>query len=252
MIDAIFWGIIQGLTEFLPISSSGHLVVVPALLDRPAPDLATSALLHLGTLVAVIVYFRHDLLRMAKFDRPARRMISLLIIGTVPAVVLGVLFEDRISDIISDPVLVAFMLIVTGVVLLGTTLMRIGDRRAEDVRPGDSFLIGVAQAAALVPGISRSGMTISAGLARGLSRTEAARFAFLLGIPVIAGAGFLEGLDVMSSGSSISAEVLVGMLAAALSGYAAISVLLRLLNRFGLAPYGVYCVIVGALAALAL
>lgn len=252
MIDAILWGIIQGLTEFLPISSSGHLVIVPALLDRPGPYLATSALLHLGTLVAVIVYFRSDLLRMAKFDRPARRMISLLLIGTVPAVVLGLLFEDRISDIVTDPVLVSFMLIVTGVVLVGTTLMRLGDRRTEDIRPLDSFLIGLAQAAALVPGISRSGMTMSAGFLRGLSRTESARFAFLLGIPVIAGAGFLEGLDLVSSGVSISGEVLVGMLAAGLSGYAAISLLLRLLNRFGLGPYGVYCVVVGALAAIAL
>lgn len=252
MLDAIFWGIIQGLTEFLPISSSGHLVVIPALLDRPAPDLATSALLHLGTLVAVIVYFRSDLLRMAKFDRPARRLISLLLIGTVPAVVLGLLFEDRIEEIVDDPVLVSFMLIATGVVLLGTTLLRLGDRRTDDIAPFDSLMIGVSQALALIPGISRSGMTITAGLVRGMDRREAARFAFLLGIPVIAGAGILQGVDVVSSGATISAEVWVGMVAAGVSGYAAIALLLRLLTRFGLGPFGVYCVVFGSLAAIAL
>jgi undecaprenyl-diphosphatase len=252
MLNAIFWGIIQGLTEFLPISSSGHLVLIPALVGREGPDLATSAMLHLGTLVSVLVYYRSDIMAMAKFDRPARRLITLIVIGTIPAVVLGLAFEDKIEELISDPVVVAYMLIVTGVILLATTLLRLGDRMMSDLDPKDSVVIGLAQSFALIPGISRSGMTISAGLARGLVPTEAARFAFLLGIPVIAGAGLLQMVDALSSGESIPSEVWVGMVAAALSGYAAIALLLRLLTRVGLAPFGIYCVAFGAFSAIVL
>lgn len=252
MADAILWGIIQGLTEFLPVSSSGHLVLIPALLDRPGPDLATNAMLHLGTLAAVLVYYRSDIAKMAKFDRPARKLITLLVIGTVPAVVLGLLFEERIEELVSDPTTVAYMLIVTGVVLLATTMLRLGDKRTEDIGPLDGLLTGFAQALALIPGISRSGMTISSGLARGMERTEAARFAFLLGIPVIAGAGLLQIVDVVRAGESIPSTVWVGVVVAGLAGYAAIAILLRLLIRVGLAPFGVYCVTFGAIAAYAL
>lgn len=252
MLNAIFWGIIQGLTEFLPISSSGHLVLIPALLDRPAPDLATSAMLHLGTLVAVLIYYRRDLARMARFDRPARKLITLLIIGSIPAAVLGLTLEDRIEDLVANPQAVAIMLIVTGVVLLSTRMIRVGERTTEDVQPTDSILIGLAQSLALIPGISRSGMTISAGLVRGMSQIEAARFAFLLGIPVIAGAGLLEMYQAVSDGETIGPEVWVGMLAAGISGYAAIAVLLRMLTRVGLAPFGIYCVAFGAFSAIVL
>jgi undecaprenyl-diphosphatase len=248
MLNAIFWGVIQGLTEFLPVSSSGHLVLIPALFNRPGPDLATNAMLHLGTLGAVLVYYRSDIARMAKFDKPARRLITLILIGTVPAVILGLLFEDKVEELISEPRKVAFMLIVTGVILLGTTLLRLGDKEITDVQPRDSVLIGLAQALALIPGISRSGMTISAGLARGLKRTEAARFAFLLGIPVIAGAGMLQMVDALRLGEPIPATVWVGVVVAGLTGYAAIAILLRLLTRVGLAPFGVYCVTFGAIA----
>jgi undecaprenyl-diphosphatase len=252
MVNAIFWGIIQGLTEFLPISSSGHLVLIPALFDRPAPDLATSAMLHLGTLAAVLVYFRRDLMAMATFDRPARKLITLIVIGSIPAVVLGFAFKDKIEELVSEPTVVAVMLIVTGVVLLATTLLRLGDKRIPDVDVPDSVTIGFAQSFALIPGISRSGMTISMGLARGIERTESARFAFLLGIPAIAGAGLLEMADAASQGEWISSDVLVGMLAAALSGYAAIAILLRLLSRVGLAPFGIYCVAMGTLCVIVL
>jgi undecaprenyl-diphosphatase len=248
MLNAIFWGIIQGLTEFLPISSSGHLVLIPALLGQEGPDLATSAMLHLGTLVAVLVYYRSDLVRLAKFDRPARKIITLIVIGSIPAAILGLAFEDRIEEFIADPKVVAIMLIVTGIVLLLTTLLRLGDRIMENMNVPDSIVTGLAQATALIPGISRSGMTISAGLARGIERTQAARYAFLLGIPVIAGAGLLQMIDVLSAGESIPAEVWVGMAAAAVSGYAAIAILLRALTRVGLTPFGIYCVAFGAIS----
>lgn len=245
MLNAILWGLIQGLTEFLPVSSSGHLVLIPALLDKEGPDLATSAMLHLGTLVAVVVYYRADIAEMAKFDRPARRTMTLIVIGSVPAVVLGFVFKDKVEELIYNPTAVAAMLVVTGVVLLSTKLLRLGDRTMSQIRPLDSLLIGLAQASALIPGISRSGMTISTGLARGMDSTEAARFAFLLGIPVIAGAGLLEMADLVSSGVGIPATVWIGVVVAGLSGYAAIAILLRVLTRVGLAPFGVYCVAFG-------
>jgi len=248
MLDAILWGTIQGLTEFLPISSSGHLVLIPELLGRDAPDLATSAMLHLGTLAAVIVYYRSDLIRLAHFDRPARKMITLLVIGTVPAVVLGLAFESRLDQLNENPEAVAAMLIVTGVVLLATMLIRFGDRTAADLTPKDAVLIGLAQSAALIPGISRSGMTISAGLARALDPEEAARFGFLLGIPAIAGAGLLSAGRALDEGTGISVEIIVGTVVAGLVGYLAIGLLIRVLTSVGLGPFGVYCVAFGVVA----
>jgi len=248
MLNAIFWGLIQGLTEFLPVSSSGHLVLIPAILDTEGPDLATTAMLHLGTLAAVLVYYRSDIAMMAKFDRPARRLITLIVIGSVPAVILGLTFESKIEELINSPSTVAIMLVVTGIVLLATGLLREGDKRTGDIGPLDSLLVGLAQATALIPGISRSGMSISAGLARGMSKVEGARFAFLLGIPVIAGAGMLEMLDFVGSGESIPASTWVGVVVAGLSGYFAISVLIRLLTRVGLAPFGIYCVAAGTIS----
>jgi undecaprenyl-diphosphatase len=248
MLDAILWGTIQGLTEFLPISSSGHLVLVPELLGRDGPDLATSAMLHLGTLGAVIVYYRSDLLAMARFDRPARKLITLLTIGTIPAVVLGLAFESTVDQINEKPQIVAGMLIVTGVVLLATTLIRFGDRTVTELTVKDSVLIGLAQSAALIPGISRSGMTISAGLARGVDPEDAARFAFLLGIPVIAGAGLLSAGRAISEGSGISVETIVATVVAGIVGYFAIALLIRVLTSVGLGPFGLYAIALGAIA----
>lgn len=249
MLDAIFWGLIQGLTEFLPISSSGHLVLIPAILDREGPDLATTAMLHLGTLAAVVVYYRSDIAEMARFDRPGRRMITLIAIGTVPAVVLGLIFKDKIEELVEDPSRVAIMLVATGVILLASGLVRQGDRRARDIGPFDSLLVGFSQALALIPGVSRSGMTMSTGLARGMTKIEAARFAFLLSIPVIAGAGLLELIDFLDSGESMENTVWLGVIVAGVSGYFAISVLIRLLARVGLGPFGVYCITAGTFAA---
>ncbi len=252
MLDAIFWGAVQGLTEFLPVSSSGHLVLIPALLGREGPDLTTVAMLHLGTLVAVLLYFRTDLARMARFDRPGRRMITIIAIGTIPAVVFGLAFESTLDELVDRPTTVAVMLMVTGVVLLSTMLLRRGDHTAEELSPKDSGIIGLAQSLALIPGVSRSGMTISAGLARGMDRVEAARFAFLLGIPVIAGAGLLSAARAVSDGGGVTASTIVGMVVAAVVGYWAIAFLIRVLGRVGLAPFGIYCIAAGAISILLL
>ena len=248
MLNAILWGAIQGLTEFLPISSSGHLVLIPALLGRDGPDLATSAMLHLGTLVAVLVYFRTDLARMARFDRAGRRTITIIVIGTIPAVILGLAFESKLDELTERPTVVAAMLILTGVILMATMLLRPGDKPIEELSPTDSAIIGFAQSFALIPGISRSGMTISGGLVRGMSRVDAARFAFLLGIPVIAGAGLLSVAKAISDGEGITASTLAGMAVAAITGYWAIAFLLRVIAKAGLAPFGIYCIAFGVVA----
>ena len=248
MLNAILWGLIQGLTEFLPVSSSGHLVLIPALLNREGPDLATSAMLHLGTLAAVLVYYRSDVAEMARFDRPGRRMVTLIVIGSIPAVILGFALKDKVEELVSNPRAVAVMLIVTGLILVSTRMIRVGTRTIRQIGPLDSFLIGLAQASALIPGISRSGMTISTGLMRGMTRTDAARFAFLLGIPVIAGAGLLGMVDVVTSDAGVPASVWVGVVVAAVSGYAAIAFLLRVLTHVGLAPFGIYCIAFGTLS----
>jgi undecaprenyl-diphosphatase len=252
MLDAILWGAVQGLTEFLPVSSSGHLVLIPALLGREGPDIGTTAMLHLGTLPAVLVYFRSDLAAMAKFDRPGRRMITIIVIGTIPAVILGLLFEDKLDQLTERPKLVAGMLILTGVIMLATRMLRPGSKTTERLSPTDSGLIGLAQSFALIPGVSRSGMTITAGLARGMDRVEAARFAFLLGIPVIAGAGLLSVAKALSDGAGITVATMVGMIVAGLVGYWAISFLIRILGKVGLTPFGVYCVVAGVIGVIIL
>ncbi len=249
MLTAAFWGLIQGLTEFLPISSSGHLVLVPALLHMDEPDLATTAVLHLGTLAAVVWYYRKDLINLVHFrtDPGARRIIWLLVLGTIPAAVIGVLFDTKIEILFSEPWLAAVLLIGTGVILSAGLLIPRGVRRLEEGRSGDAVVTGWAQALALLPGISRSGMTMTAAMAQGFERVEAARFAFLLAVPAIAGAGIFKGADLIRSGG-FEPVVLTGVLTAAVSGYLAISFLVRLLGRVGLAPYAVYCLVFGSIA----
>jgi len=189
MLEAAFWGLIQGLTEFLPISSSGHLVLVPALLGQEGPDLATSAMLHMGTLLAVLVYFRHEVMQVLTFTVQGRRLLLLLLVGTVPAAVLGLTLESQFEWLNERPTAVAIALFLTGIMLFATRWITIGARRAEDATFADSIIIGLGQALALIPGVSRSGTTISTGLLRGFTGADAARFSFLLAIPAIAGAG---------------------------------------------------------------
>ena len=248
MVDAILWGLIQGLTEFLPVSSSGHLVLIPELFGREGPDLATTAMLHLGTLGAVIVYYRADLFLLLRFDRPARKMITLLLIGTIPAAVLGLTLESTLDRINENPRVVAGFLIVTGIILLLTMLIRFGDRASADLTAKDAGLIGLAQAAALIPGISRSGMSISAGLGRGLDPVESARFAFLLGIPAIFGAGLLSAGRAVSDGTGIGTPTIVGAVVAGVVGYFAIALLIRVMTSVGLGPFGLYCIALGTIA----
>lgn len=253
MLAAIVWGLVQGLTEFLPVSSSGHLVIIPAFLnelgfDVPIPSLAVSAVLHLGTLVAALVYFWDDVMSVLhmRSNPEGRKIAMLVLIGTVPAVVVGLPLMSRIESIQENVTYVGIALIGTGVILvIGQWLAR-GLRQLIDGRIPDAVVVGIAQAFALIPGISRSGTTISAGNGRRFEPTQAARFSFLLGIPAIAGAGLISLPEVIEEGA-FGIELLVGFLAAAVSGYFAISLLLRALRRVGLIPFAIYCFIVGTL-----
>ena len=253
MLNAIIWGLVQGLTEFLPISSSGHLVIIPELLDQmgmdiQAPSLAVSAVLHLGTLLAVVVYFRADLMKVLRFreDPEGRRIALLVAVGTIPAVLVGLPLRDSIEQIQDDVTMVGLAMIGTGVILIIGQIFARGARQLIDGRVPDAIVIGIAQAFALIPGISRSGITISTGNARDLEPTQAARFSFLLGIPAIAGAGLLSLPDLFGSGE-FGLDLVVGMVVAAVSGYFAIAFLLGALRRTGLIPFAIYCLIVGAL-----
>lgn len=252
VLAAIIWGLVQGLTEFLPISSSGHLVIVPEFLneigmDIEPPTLAVSAVLHLGTLLAVLIYFRADVMKVLRMGRdPEGRRIALLVaVGTIPALI-GFPLRDSIETLAEDVANVGIALIATGVILLIGQWLARGVRRLPEGNIPDALVVGVAQAFALIPGISRSGVTISAGNSRGFEPTEAARFSFLLGIPAIAGAGLLSLPDLFDEGV-FGAELVVGLVVAAVSGYFAIALLLAMLRRIGLVPFAIYCFIVGGL-----
>jgi undecaprenyl-diphosphatase len=255
VLAAVIWGLVQGLTEFLPISSSGHLVVVPRFLDAlgfemSPPTLAVSAVLHLGTLIAVLVYFRDDVMSVLQMRRrpEGRRIAWLVAVGTIPALI-GLPLESRIESIQENVTYVGIALIATGLILvIGQRLAR-GMRELTDGRVPDAVVVGIAQAFALIPGISRSGVTIAAGNGRRFQPFEAARFSFLVGIPAIAGAGVVSLPEVIAEGA-IGLELGVGLVVVAGSGYLAIALLLRALRHVGLVPFAIYCFIVGSLTIL--
>jgi undecaprenyl-diphosphatase len=252
VLAAIIWGLVQGLTEFLPISSSGHLVIVPEFLDAlgmdiEPPSLAVSAVLHLGTLVAVLIYFRDDLKKVIRLrsDAEGQRIALLVLVGTVPALV-GLPLRDQIESLQEDVTKVGLAVIATGVILVIGQAFAKGTRQLVEGRIPDAIVVGIAQAFALIPGISRSGITISAGNSQGFEPTQAARFSFLLGIPTIAGAGLLSLPDLFDSGT-FGVDLVVAMVVAAVSGYLAIAFLLAMLRHVGLMPFAIYCFIVGGL-----
>lgn len=254
MLEAIIWGLVQGLTEFLPVSSSGHLRLVPDLFGLPAPDLAVSTMLHLGTLIAVVAYFRADIARLARGagrDPGARRFLVSLAVATVPAVAAGATLIRTVERFQESATAVGLALLGTGVVLALAGFIPHRTGRAEEVGPGGAFVIGLFQAMALLPGISRSGMVITAGIMKGLSPAEAARFGFMMAIPVTLGAGAREAMDMTVTAAS-APQLAAGIAVAALSGYWAISVLIRILTRMGLWPFALYCGAVGTIALIRL
>lgn len=215
--------------------------------DLPAPSLSVSAVLHLGTLVAVLVYYRTTLLRVVSFrsDEVGKHTLKLLVVGTIPVLV-GFPLKGTLERFEQTPRNVAFAMLVTVALLIVGARVGGGLRRTTDLTMWDAVFIGVAQAVALVPGVSRSGSTITAGLTRDLEATEAANFAFLLGIPAIAGAGVLSLVDLFGQRLDWG-QLAVGFAVAAISGYAAIAALLSLIRRVGLGPFAIYAAIIAFL-----
>lgn len=264
LIQALIMGVVQGLTEFLPVSSSGHLIIVPEVLGWSDPfidSLAFSVMLHLATLVALLAYFRADWLRLvpaglaALRDRsfrgdPDRRLAWLLAATTVPAIIVGLALDEPIATVFREARLVAITLVIGAGILWLADRWASQTRRIEDIGLATALAIGIAQSIALVPGISRSGISISAGLFAGLSREAAARFSFLMATPITALAGAWEVRKLVIGEAGVSAELaplLVGALAALVSGVAAIAVLLRFLRTNTLAVFIAYRVALAAL-----
>lgn len=266
-IQAIILGLVQGLTEFIPVSSSAHLVLVPWALGWASPGLAFDTMLHWGTLLAVVGYFWREWMRIISgFVRsllrrgpwrttPGSRLADgdarlawWIILGSIPAAVLGYLFSDFFEELFDNAAAVGGFLLVTALIL--TLSERLGRRvrNLDSMNLPDALLIGLAQAIAIAPGISRSGATIATGLARGLKREDAARFSFLLGTPAIFGAGLLQLVKMVEAGSLAqdALYLLVGFLVAAISGYLCIRFLLAYLRRGRLYPFAAYCAVIGA------
>ena len=258
--DAIILGTVQGLTEFLPISSSGHLVIFEHLLKLKPDNVGFEVTVHLGTLLSVIVIYFNDIIQMIRsfvtgiFSRKIAntyhsdsyfRLSIFVIIGTLPAVLAGLFLENFFVSVFHNIFLVGITLIITGIVILSTRLIKNHNRQ---LTPAKSLWIGIAQSIAILPGVSRSGFTISTGLLSGISRDEAARFSFLLAIPAILGASLLHFIDLLSSAKGSSGNIgplLAGLVVAFIVGYLAIRFLLSIIKSGRFVWFAPYCIILG-------
>ena len=246
-LQAIVLGLVQGATEFAPVSSSGHLILVPwifgwVLIGDADVQKAFDVALHVGTLVGALVYFRREVARYSaawlrsigarRIASPDERIAWALALGTIPGAVVGATFEDVIQERLGAPWLIAVMLVVFGIFLVLVDRRARSDRGYQTIRPRDGLLLGTAQALALQPGVSRSGVTITAARAMGLDRESAARFSFLLSLPIIAGAGLYKAIDLAGTGfQGYATEFVAGLVASAISGFVVIWGLLRYLRR---------------------
>ncbi len=274
---AIVLGFVQGATEFIPVSSSGHLVLVPWLLGWTPSSLLFDTVLHWGTLLAILIVFWSDFWGMAvaalqslarrSLADPRARLAWAIVLGSVPAAIGGLFFEDFLEGLFASPRAAGFFLLVTAALLAGSEWLT-ARQRGRQVKGGavfylqregldrltfaDAGVIGLAQALALAPGVSRSGSTIAAGLVRGLRRDDAARFSFLLGTPAFFGAGLLQLTEALSiNASEVVAQtpaLVVGFLVSAITGFAAIRFLLRYLRNHNLYIFAAYCLVAGLLA----
>lgn len=254
--QAIVLGVVQGLTEFLPVSSSAHLALAPWLLGWDDPGLAFDVALHLGTLVALVWYFRHDWLQLMRGavqiarQRAARtdaeRRVVLLVVASIPAGVGGVLLADLAETTFRHPAVMATTLIGLGVLLWLADRLAAQTRHLNEMTVRDAWIIGVAQLCALVPGVSRSGSTMTAGRALGLERGAAARFSFLMSLPIISAAVVFKLPEVLRvDGARL--PLFAGIVAAAVSSWLAITVLLRFVSKHSFGVFALYRVLLGAL-----
>lgn len=239
-------GILQGLTEFLPVSSSAHLILFPRYFGWQSPGLYFDVALHLGTLTAVLLYFWKDLWSLSQGLlapknpelAPHRRTVGFIVLATIPGVIAGLLLEEAADNAFRSPILIAGALLVAGTLLGLADRFCTGKRTLEGLTWKSALGIGVAQSLALIPGVSRSGSTITAGLALGMTRTEAARFSFLLSVPIIAGAGILKLPEILEAPSP--SVVAIGFVAAAVSGVLAIKFLMSYVLTRTYRPFVIY------------
>lgn len=267
LLQAAILGLVQGLTEFLPVSSSGHLVLVEQLLHvQKSNDITFEVFVHFGTFLSVVAVFWKDIIAIIRsfFEAfvPFRlnkeyyreqehfRLATYILVGSVPAAIVGLKYEDAISEAFTDPKLVAVMLVITGLILFLTGLVK--PIEGKKVNFASALVIGIAQAVAVIPGISRSGSTISSALYQKIEPYHAARFSFLLSLPVIAGATLLKTKELIVNGGAAEGfpALFVGMVVAFASGYFAIKFLLRIMERGKLRWFSLYCLIVGVLGIL--
>ncbi|MDI6791532.1 MAG: undecaprenyl-diphosphate phosphatase [bacterium] len=267
ILQSVLLGLIQGLTEFLPVSSSGHLVIAQSMLNFEGPNLVFDVILHGGTMLAVLVYFYKDIWQIISalggiwgeyqagkgsreiwHDHPQRWFFSLIIIGSVPTGIIGLVFKDYFEALFSAPQTVAVMLLVTGSILFLAERYAYLRKDGTRLNTLDALLIGIAQGIAIIPGISRSGATISTGILRGIDRKLVASFSFILSIPAITGAMILELKDVSLVDSSSLLAYTLGTAVAFLSGLAAIKILLAILANRNLAIFSYYCWTVGTIS----
>jgi undecaprenyl-diphosphatase len=267
-LEAILLGVVQGLTEFLPVSSSGHLLLGQYFLglDQDRFGLPFDVALHLGTLVAVVAFFWRDLLRMAgafvrslspggrDFDDPDQRLAYLILASTIPAALIGFLFESFFETAVRSPWVVVVNLVLVGILFIIGEAVGSQSREADKLRFPEAIGIGLAQAGALVPGVSRSGATITLGLFLGLRREAAARFSFLMSVPIIAGAGSLQLAEVASEGMDARGVLMFGsgFVSSAVVGYLAIKFFLRFVTHHSLRAFAYYRFMLAAVVAVLL
>ena len=263
IIQGIIIGIVQGLTEFLPVSSSAHLVFIQNILGVES-SLAFDTFLHLGTLIAVLWFFRYDIYKMLKSwwlsigdilqgrftegfkEDPYKRLAWYVILATIPVGIVGVLFEDSVDALFSGALYVpAFFLFVTGTILYLSQRMTSGNINYDNITKKEALFMGLGQACAILPGLSRSGTTIAAGLVMGLDKEFAAKFSFILSIPAILGAFVLQLKDIGGAMDVNFLPVILGFIAAFVAGYAAIKWMLELIQKRSLDIFAYYCWIVG-------
>ncbi|QJD59630.1 undecaprenyl-diphosphate phosphatase [Pseudomonas sp. gcc21] len=254
-LQVIVLAIVQGVTEFLPVSSSAHLILVPVLTDWEDQGLAFDVALHLGSLSAVLIYFRRDIMGMTtswtrslatrQLDADAR-LAWAVILGTIPVGLAGLAFKDTIETVLRSPLYIAAGLIVFGLLLSWVDWRHKGQRTEHQMNWKDVAVIGLFQAVALFPGTSRSGITMTAGLLMGLSREASARFSFLLSIPVIVLACGLETLDLIQANVAVDWLAMAGgIVASGISAYLCIHFFLEFINRIGMQPFVIYRIVLG-------
>ena len=247
--QAIVLGIVQGLTEFLPVSSSGHLILVPWLLKwQEDPGLAFDVVLHLGTLLALVVFYWREWLEMAMSlvngDRVRRRLLLLLIVASIPGAIIGVLLEKQAETIFRSPVLIAITLVTLGLILWAADAFGSKKRKIDDLTFVDAIVIGFSQALAIIPGVSRSGATITTARFLGIERADAANFSFLMATPIIAGAGLHEAHKAFNAG--LTPQLGWGFGASALFGLIAIVWLLNYVRTNTYRPFAIYRIMLAA------